>query len=346
MRTYMLQGHDRVVIGRSALRLTISTQMPSDDVVLTARRGGGPDRSAIRPARGLMILPSVVDRTVVLVEPRAGLAMFPPGTVVSLTLQSDPPGPDADTVLVHAVDVSGSTQRELALVEVAGPGLAVSAVDAQADVDLPELAAAARSEARRWLGRDRVPDGAGVDLVVGIDTSASMAPALADGSVGAALEILAGLWHVVGRDRRFEICLTGDRPCWLPETPVETLAATTTAEIMQGGLGCGFRSAAPELERNHPRRAVTYVVTDGPPADAPALAAAQREQSVRHLFMLGARTTGNVPGLASTWLGPPLGGASAAAHLMQSRRELADVVSSLLVGCLSDDAGPERGIRR
>lgn len=335
MRTYILNDHDRASIARLPLRVSAATQARSDSVVLTSRCGELTDPSAIRPAPLLMILPTVAERTLIRVEPRNGLGVFPEGTVVSITLQTDALGADVDTVHIHAVDVSGLTHRDLAAVDVESDRrLGVSALNAVEDVVLPELAAAARGEARAALEVDRVPDGYAVNLVIGIDTSASMAPAIAEGSVGAVLDVMTGLSHVIGWNKRFDVCLLADRPRWLPDVTADELASTATREIVAVGLGCGFRSTPPELMHPHGQRTVTYVVTDGPPPDHDELAAVHRgDGDVRHVVMIGGSGRTGPQDLPRTRLDPPPPGSPAVGYLLGSRRVLAELVTSLLAGC-------------
>lgn len=353
MPNYILDDHDRIPIARRPLRVEVAAEGVAGAVALVARRGQAEDRSVLHPRPGVMILPRIDERTVVRVEPSGVQGVFPDGTVVTIRLITDEMrDTEPDVVTVQSMDVSGLAYRDLAAVDVDADRLVVSALNAVVDVVLGELAAAARSAARAVLGVDRVTDADAVHLVVGVDVSTSMAAAIAEGSVAAMIDVVAGLSHVVGFGRRLSVCLLGDRPTWLPDVPVTELAASTAQAITATGLGCGFHAAPPEL-RGAPREStVMYVVTDGMPADVEELRRIGRPRrsgelgDVRHVVTIGhegARLPGDPP---ATRFVPPPPGQDATAHLLGAPLTLAELISGLLVGCFPEGSDAAARVSR
>jgi hypothetical protein len=93
------------------------------------------------------------------------------------------------------VDVSGDATVVFAELRPAGHHIEV-AVTAAADTALSPLAAAARTSARRLIGRDRKQ--AHAELVVALNSSASMRPWFVDGSAAAATDVAVGVADALG----------------------------------------------------------------------------------------------------------------------------------------------------
>jgi hypothetical protein len=177
------------------------------------------------------------------------------------------------------------------------------------------------------LGVERIAEA--VDLTVAVDLSASMAPVIGDGSVAAVVDGVVGLGQVVGFGRSLDVRLLGERPVDVEPVAPTALAAATMKAIGRAGLGCGFRSV-PTTARESPG-SVTYVVTDGVPADVAALRAAKRRGEHRHLVVVtSARLPPGAADLGATVVAPPPHGTDATAHLVRAPQELADLVASLL----------------
>jgi hypothetical protein len=331
MPTYRLNGHDRITIARRPIKVTVSSAGPPGQVVLGARRGAEPDLGAQHPRPGEMILPNVVGETVVRVTPGPSRDMFLDGTVVSVTLSTQRSrDADEDVVLVLPIDVSSRFHRDVVAVDLDGGRLSVTALDVVVDRPLPPLPAAARGAARACLGVDRLPEP--VDVVMAVDTSASMVPAFLDGSVAAAVDVLAGLSQVIGRDREPLVYLIGEGAHPLPETPLAELTATTVAAMERFGFGCGCRGALPEPAGS--TGAFTFIVADAVPADIATPGATGPADPMRHVVLLGPREThrprSGEPTL--TVIPPPPEGMKACAHLMSAPGLLVDVMRSLLAG--------------
>lgn len=334
MSTYILNNHDRISIARRPVTVSVSGGGPPGQVLL-GTSGAASDQEVRHPRPDVMILPNVTQPVtrpmVVRVLPGQGCTVFPDGTVVSVTLRTDRTrDADEDVVVVQSIDVSGLFHRDLVEVGVDGARLSVAALNAVVDSPLPPLPAAARAASRAHLGADRLTDA--VDVVIAVDTSASMAPLLADGTVEAAVDVLAGLSDVVGWGRSLTVHLLGERAERLPDVPAADLAAATVAAVGRFGLGCGCRTSSPESAGSAP--SVTFVVTDAVPADVEALRAGQGPDTVRHLLLLGQAVTrqprrGDMP---VTVIPAPPSGVQAGDHLMSAPGLLAGVMASLLAG--------------
>lgn len=329
MNTFILDDHDRVTIARRPITVTASVTGGHDgDVRLAALSGGSPARDAYTPRAGVLVVPRVDGRTLVRVEPGHDRELFPEGAIVSVTLSTDRSREsDGDVVIVRDVEMSGPSRELVAIDVVDDQRLAVAALGHTSDPLIGALPSRARAAARARLGDDRTAEA--VNLLVAIDMSASVAPAIADGSLRAAIDIVAGLSHVVDPDRPVDVVLLADRSIRLPQAPSAELAARTLVAIAEHGLGCGFRSSPADL--HIAPETVTYVVTDGVPADVTALRTAQRPQDVRHLVLIGGAGPAAVdPVLRATWFPPPPQGVDASAHLLAMPGELSKLVASML----------------
>jgi hypothetical protein len=325
MPNYILDGDERVSIADRPVAVTVGGR---GDVVLQAHVGGRVEPTAqVRP--DIVVLPRIVDRTVVRVVPGRGVSRFPDGTRVAVRVQTQqPPHLEADTVEVRAVDVSGESFRDFLAVERSGDQVTVTALSKTDDVELSDLGRAARAEAKACLGIDRT--GEPLRITVTVDTSASMRGPLADGSVAAVVDMVTGVAQVIGGESPLEIALLADDVTRLPETPLVELAAATERALSGHGFGAGFRSVLAAGRTDGPTR--TYVVTDAVPADAATLRAGHRRGDERHLVLLGAPGPGRaVPdGLPCTVLPAPPRGVPATEHVLRSPDLLAAVVGALV----------------
>jgi len=346
MPTYLLKDQERTTIARRRVQVSVTVDRSACPIVLEATCGGGPDGSAIVPRPGFMILPRVADRTVIRVVPGNG-AIFPAGTRVGLMLRTEPDrgDPEPDEVIVRTVDVSGLGSRDLAAVDVDGPRLGVSALAAVVAAPVGRLQAMARAAAvTAVLGVDRLTGGLVEASVVAIDMSVSMAPAVAEGSVEAVVDVVAGISLVVGHGRPLRVCLLGKQPVWLPETPIHELAVSTARQVNDFGFEYGFRSWPAALrDIASEARTVVYVVTDGIPADGPD---SHAPDAARHLVTIGP-AGGPVPtAVPYTAFPSPPPGRRAADHLLGSPPRLAELVSSLLADRFAPGIDPKRGQHR
>jgi hypothetical protein len=156
---------------------------------------GAPAQPMVRSSPQHVVLPSLSGPLTIAVRP-AFSTQFGAGTVVHLAIAHDVPDEaDPVQVLFDPVDVSGDAAVVFAELRPAGHHIEV-AVTAVADTVLSPLAAAARSSARRLIGRDR--NQAHAELVVALNSSASMRPWFADGSAAAATDVAVGVADALG----------------------------------------------------------------------------------------------------------------------------------------------------
>lgn len=154
-----------------------------------------PAQPVVRSSPQHVVVPSLAGPLTVAVRP-AFSTHFGVGTVVHLAIAHDIPGEaDPVQVLFDPVDVSGDATVVFAELRPAGHYIEVI-VTATADTALSPLAAAARTSARRLIGRDR--NQSTPELVVALNSSASMRPWFADGSAAAATDVAIGVADALG----------------------------------------------------------------------------------------------------------------------------------------------------
>lgn len=173
--------------------LSISISGAVQDAALDIQ--GAPGQPVVRSSPQHVVVPSLTGPITIAVRP-AFTTQFGAGTVVHLAIAHDVPDEaDPVQVLFDPVDVSGDAAVVFAELRPAGHHIEV-AVTAAADTALSPLAAAARTAARRLIGRDRKV--AHAELVVALNSSASMRPWFADGSVAAAADVAVGVADALG----------------------------------------------------------------------------------------------------------------------------------------------------
>ncbi|MCK8647265.1 hypothetical protein [Mycobacterium colombiense] len=173
--------------------LSISISGAVQDAALDIQ--GAPGQPVVRSSPQHVVVPSMTGPITIAVRP-AFTTQFGAGTVVHLAIAHDVPDEaDPVQVLFDPVDVSGDTAVVFAELRPAGHHIEV-AVTAAADTALSPLAAAARTAARRLIGRDRKV--AHAELVVALNSSASMRPWFADGSAAAAADVAVGVADALG----------------------------------------------------------------------------------------------------------------------------------------------------
>ncbi|OBG71239.1 MULTISPECIES: hypothetical protein [unclassified Mycobacterium] len=192
MPIYALTARNqRANIPAGPLSITISGAVHDAALDIQA----APAQPVVRSSPQHVVVPSLAGPLTIAVRP-AFSTQFGPGTVVHLAIAHDIPGEaDPVQVLFDPVDVSGDTTVVFAELRPVGPYIEV-VVTATADTALSPLAAAARTSARRLIGRDRRR--ANADLVVALNSSASMRPWFADGSAAAATDVVTGVADALG----------------------------------------------------------------------------------------------------------------------------------------------------
>jgi hypothetical protein len=184
-------SNQRVQIPAHALAVSINGAVAGAALDIRA----GADQPVVRSSAQYAVLPRVTGPVSIAVRPVGG-PRFAPGTVIHLAIAHDAPGQvDPVQVLFDPVDVSGDAGVVFAALTPRGAQIEVG-VSAVADVPLSPLGAAARSSARKVIGR--TPAQLTGTLVVALDTSASMSSWFADGSAAAAADIVVGVAASVG----------------------------------------------------------------------------------------------------------------------------------------------------
>ncbi|WP_142306102.1 hypothetical protein [Mycobacterium intracellulare] len=155
----------------------------------------GKDQNLVRISPQMVLIPAITSELTVGVKP-IGTETFRHETIIHLSAGPDSPGAlDPIQVAFDPVNVSGCQAMELAALTPRGARVEVL-VRGAADVPLRQLASMARTAARRNAGV-RAPSSGG-SLSIGVDASASMKAAFADGSVAAAVDMLVGVADVAG----------------------------------------------------------------------------------------------------------------------------------------------------
>jgi hypothetical protein len=187
------------------------------------------------------------------VEPVRG-DYFGPETVVQLVI-----GPDtADTVdpvqvVFEPVDASGDSDVELATLTPVGTRIEI-AVSAVADQPLSRLGTAARTAARKVIGRRS--EASGDAVLIAVDASASMRSAFSDGSVSAAADIVVGVADAAGITD-VSALLVGEKPVPVPAAGAPTLADSLRSVEPRWSAGARWSTIAGTDAR-------TVVLTDFP----------------------------------------------------------------------------------
>lgn len=336
MPAYVLGGSGRVELPRRVLAVTVEAA----GVCVDVQAVGAADSLAVHPRPGLMILPRVDRPTEIVALPGAGIATFPQGTVLQVTIGVDSAqDPDPDRAELKPIDVSGLHRAELATIAPVDDRLEVSARKTEADVALSPLAARARSAARSLLRVDQLPAGERVAIDIDVDTTISMLGRIEDGSVKAVVDILAGISTVVGDDDALQINLVGRSvvpvPLSGPAGGVADAADRLQAELDRASLGLGFDSTQGWREQRGVRH-VVFTVTDAVPADYALALAMEGAHIVHHLVALTPTLSGRVPSGAAVTVVPPPGCGTADA-LSTSPSELSRVVESLLADVTAAD---------
>ncbi|SDS76335.1 hypothetical protein [Microlunatus soli] len=258
-----------------------------------------------RPDR--IVLPSITEPVTLRILPvddpsRPGAPVrFASQSLVTVVIRHDRAAADADQVILDEVDLSGLTHRDLVQLVPDGRQIRVIGLRTVADTPLPPVAEIARDAAREILGVAQVEPDRAVQLAAMIDLSASMRPALRDGSVAAACDVLAGIGTVIAPGRQLTAAagtLTGRRLATAaPDRFAAEVGSALAADGSTAGTGTGFRSGsatdqAATLDR-------TVVVTSGVPADWPsapdAAGAGNTGNRAGQLLILGS------PGRSTDW---------------------------------------------
>lgn len=244
-----------------------------------------------RPDR--IVLPSITEPVTLRILPVETEPRFGPQSVLTVVIRHDRAGEDSDQVVLDDVDLSGLTHRDLVQLIPDGRQLRIVGLRSAADTPLPPVAEIARDAAREILGLPQVDADRAVELSARIDGSSSMLPALGDGSVTAACDVLAGMATVISPGRQLSASVAGLTERRLCSAPPERFGAEVTAALSDSGeaaagvaSGTGFRTGTAPAGR-------TVLISSGIPADWPG----DRTPDGLHLLVLGS------PGRSTDWPG-------------------------------------------
>lgn len=302
-----------------------------------------------RPDR--IVLPSITEPVTLRILPDQsdgrvdGPSRFEPQSVVTVVIRHDRAAADTDQVILDEVDLSGLTHRDLIQLVPDGRRIRVIGLRTAADTPLPPVAEIARDAAREVLGVPQVEADRAVELSALVDLSASMRPALGDGSVAAACDVLAGIGSVISPGRQLTAAAGALTTRRLATAPPDRFAAEVTSALAgpdqgsgdQSGTrwGTGFRSAAEPAAAGSADRSRTVLVTSGVPADWSDAAGANRRQ----LLILGS------PGRSTDWPGAGTATVVDRGGLIArppDREVITAAVRSLLTALQADESGVQR----
>ncbi len=210
MATFVLDGKASAELPRRPIAVSLTVAGPSGGARLLDEGRGGRQVRVVQHTGSLLILPRVDEETTVSAVPD-GRDRFGQGTVLHVTLGPDDPSDlGADVIQLTPRDVSGLSFIELAtLVPVDAGTVGVTTKLAVPDAPLPPVAAHARVACRGVLHRDQVDEADRVRVGCVVDTSVSMAPLFASGTVAAAGDIVAGLAAVLSGGEDVELAAPG-----------------------------------------------------------------------------------------------------------------------------------------
>lgn len=267
MATYLLDGNGTAHLPRRPLSVSVSVSgRHRGGVRLTARLGRG-DEAPVRVNSPVMIIvPRVDEEIIISAVPDSGRAQFDEDTVLHVTIGPDSHSdPDADYAQLAPREVSGLTTIELASIAPAGlEQISVTTRLAVADTALTPLASRARVACRGALGVDALPPQHQVDVHCIVDSSTSMAALVAGGSVGAAVDIVAGIAAVTADHNPVRVVFADPHATEMPAASLADIAKRLEASITGAGFGVGADVDA-ALRRVSGATNFTIVITDALP---------------------------------------------------------------------------------
>lgn len=302
MATYLLDGVGSARLPRRPLSVTLAVVgSRSPGVRLVARLPNGAAAPVLVPSGSMLIVPRVDDEILIAAVPDSGRPQFDEDTVLHVIIGPDSPGDeDADYVELAPREVSGLVSIELATIAPVSPDqVAVTTRLAAADVPLPPLSNRARVACRGALGVDSLrPER---QLVVGcvIDASASVASHVSNGTLAAAVDVVAGIAAVLGGPHPPRACLADGNYTEIPEGSLGELATRVGEALGQAGYGVGANLDA-AVGRIAGTTGFTVVITDA------AIRPAQQAFPVSLLVL--SESARRYPGFSGAILLPPPAG--------------------------------------
>lgn len=299
-------------------------------VELHAERDGA--RVGWNPSARAVELPEVGEAVVLRVTPAGGDA-FPDNAAVTVVVRTSRTDDGAeDTVTVSNVDVAGRSFRDVATVAQEDERTLRVRRLVGADTPLGPVAAQARAIARGLLGFEGRGEqhGGPVDVLVLVDTSASMVAATLDGRLEAAVDTVVGVAQVLVPGRTPVVRLTGGEAPTVEAAPPAELAGATVRAAAGCARGSGFRSVV--AGRQAPARTLVYVVTDDVPADVALLAEAGGAERLHRILLVEAAAAVDTVDVPVAVLPPPPRDVPVTDHLARSAQAMAAVVRPMVAG--------------
>ncbi|GAA3598813.1 hypothetical protein GCM10022198_23840 [Klugiella xanthotipulae] len=224
------------------------------------------------------------------------------------------------------------------------------------------LSAAAREVVADILGSDASDLGHAQNVIVALDSSASLQPRIAEGAVRAVLDVIAAVAERLGTGCEIigTLAGTGTVLTRLPGVTALTLVDTLLDAASHQQPTTGFRIATRDVMPYAPLSNVgrtpatrTYLVTDTVPSNvAEFTASAGSPHDTQHLVVLTSQSAWSLlrpPAVPCTVVDIQPGPLSPAEHLLHAPGALRDLIVSLLsrgpAEVAAESAGPRTGRR-
>lgn len=328
MTTYLLEGTASARLPRRPLAVTLSIQGNPGAARLAARlENSAQTPSVLRHNATMLIVPRVDEEIVIFAVPDNGRERFDANTSLHVSIGLDRGGdPDSDVAQLAPRDVSGLTAIDLASIAPVGADqVVVTTRLIQSDAALPPLAARARVACRGVLGVDRLPPGEQTSVACVVDPSAALAARVADGAVGAAMDIITGIAAVLSGPTPVTVSLADERHTVVDSGRPTDLAAQTRAALAGVGYGVGADLQG-AIDAVDPSVGLVVLVTTavGPPVrrtDGTALT---------RLVLSGSRSAAAQPGFTGAVFPPASRDGGIVDYLTSTPRALDTLVSGLV----------------
>ena len=332
MATFVLDGKASAELPRRpiAVALTVAGPATAQGARLLAEGRGGRRVRVVQHTGSLLILPRVDEEISVCAVPD-GRDRFDQGTVLHVTLGPDDPSDlGADVIQLTPRDVSGLSFIELATLAPVDAGtVSVTTTLAVPDAPLPPVAAQARVACRGVLHRDQVDEADRVALGCVVDTSVSMAPLFASGTVAAAGDIVAGLAAVLSGGE--PVALAAPGPSGVDEG---AFSADELGDHLRRSPASGFGYSVDVNAAVGPNdgASLTVVITDGRGVVGPAEGAVA-------LVLSNSASVSGAPGFVGAVCPLPPPGADGRDFLAGQPQLVSRVVADLLAASGRATAG-------
>lgn len=327
MAIYVLEGTGSARLPRRPLTVTLTIDgNQASRAKLIAKLSDGSDAPIRRHSAGMLIIPRIDQDIVITAIPDQGRDRFDPNTVLHIVIGLDSADPNSDSAQLSPREVSGLASIELAVLTPASAEQITVTTRLQAvDAPLPPVAARARVDCRGAIGVDQLPAGQQVPLSCVVDASVSMAARAHDGSLAAALDILAGIAAVISGPTPVRVVLATHRQTSLPAVSGAELSGHVIAQIGQTGygVGAGLDAAVQQVSNQN---GLTVVITDAP---GPALRAANA-RAVSRLILTNSASAQHYPGFVGAVCPPPPAGMAASAFLGANPHMISTAVGDLV----------------